>query len=183
MERIIFALGGAAIGAIAGLSLSGIESKNKEVNYKKMLLFEPEHFSVNPHCAELFIRLQQYRDCSYREFDFAGDDTDSLFNIISVLSQEEVEWSEKLAKDANAYYLRIVKNLDTFKNNIEYRLITLPNSYYRDLPENQPDSLLDSMEKRIENGIENFNEITGLIDGIKSILHGYILRISSGLTM
>jgi hypothetical protein len=177
MEEIVpLAFGGALIGFCIGLAKQKL--KPCELNYTKALKFEPWYFSEDSECAQMFIKLQHHRDCAEKEFDAAGDATDSLFCLINTLSVGNIPWNSKYGKEANAHYIKIDRSLEEFAKKARYRLYDVPVLHMNKLAEDDVENE-KILTERMTSGKISFFEIKGIKNAILERLKKHVLRLCS----
>jgi hypothetical protein len=178
---------GALIGGLAFAAKSTIHTTD---NFTQKLKFQPEAFDMDLHCAELFLKLQQYRMLASEDFDEAGSEADSLFCLEKQLVRNEIKWelfhpvtslgyaremSKRLQNflDAStaALYLDRMQQRDNFDQQRQDAMALLT-------PEDQ--AMRAQLEKDIEHGKEMCRHINQLIKEIKACVHKHVTKITGG---
>ena len=123
-EQLLYkAIPGIVIGALAGGAITMIKSTFSTAGVQSKLQFKPESFDMDPACAELFLKLQQFRVLAPQHFDEAGSELDSLFCLEKQLMKREVEWNVSDHPTATRYYRQMCDELQLFLDTISTQLV------------------------------------------------------------
>lgn len=177
-ELVSFTFGGAFLGLCAGLIVKQA-GKTRDIDYKKLLDFEPWYFDSDSVCAQMFIKLQHYKHYSPNHFNDAGDATDALLCLLHTAYSEKSgngKWSSDLAKEANAHYIKANSALQKFALDARYWLYDLPILNFNKLKENDTENEKVMME-RIKSGEILAVEIGELKDHILHRLKKHVLKL------
>lgn len=170
-------LGGAVVGFLAAATKA---SMNVEDNFTEKLMFQPEAFDIDLHCAQLFLQLQSFRSVSEKEFDEAGSDADSLFCLEKSLALELITYNSSHGIDAVRYYRQMMLNLSRFFDKArdylyEKRKIKLDQAEMQGVNE----TVRQQLSREMEQGKENVRGIYHLIIDIQNAVKRHVRQIAA----
>ena len=182
LEKCIpFALGGTLLGLGVGLAKLKLRPQ-KEVDYHKLLTFEPEYFFVDPICAQFFQKLQYYcvPEINSADFELAGSAADAILCLVYELSKGDLEWKSKYGLESSDHFRNVDKHLFGFFGKTKYWLWDAPLNRLTELQtqgEKEAEKI-QFFQERVSSGETSAREVLKLVKLISDRLKIHVLKMT-----